>query len=61
MNLLSNNTKNNLNVSYLTNFKAIIQETYFKNEYIEAVNYLQKQIIEGNIYEINFCNKIFNY
>lgn len=38
--------------------KILVQETYFKNEYIEAVNYLQKQIIEGNIYEINFCKSL---
>jgi hypothetical protein len=31
INLLSKNTSNNSKVSYLTNFQAIIQETYFKN------------------------------
>ena len=41
------------------NFKKEIHATISKDEYLQTIAQLQKHILRGDCYEINFCQEFF--
>lgn len=47
---------NNINLKHE---KSILKCSFSKEEYIEIINKIKKSIIEGNVYEVNFCIEFY--